>query len=258
MLHRAVFRPTSAKLRVLNPELTFWDHIQELRSRLIRSIIGIAVGSSVAYFYWEKIWAMIAYPLTKQHLKVSMIATSPMETFMTSIKMSFISGVILSFPWTMWQFWRFLAPGLYKKERRVFGVAFFSSVVMFLVGAAFAYMAVLPAGLAFLASYTSGAIAQNWKQDEFASFISQFMIAFGVIFELPVAAFVLANMGLITARGMWGFSRYAIVVIFTVAAFLTPGPDPLSQILMALPLCVLYALSIGICALTQKKTEVTT
>jgi len=133
---------------------------------------------------------------------------------------------------------------------------------MFLVGAAFAYFAVLPAGLQFLATYTNGAITQNWRQEEFASFISQFMLAFGVIFELPVAAYVLANMGLITAGGMWGFFRYAVVVIFAVAAVLTPGPDPVSQVMMAVPLCVLYLISIGICALAQKKaaakSEVTT
>lgn len=216
-------------------------------------MIGIAVGASVAYFYWEKIWAVIAYPLTKQHLKVDLIATSPMETFMTSLKMSFISGIIFAFPWVMWQLWRFLAPGLYAKERRVFAIAFSSSIIMFLVGAAFAYFAVLPAGLQFLATYTNGSITQNWRQEEFASFISQFMLAFGVIFELPVAAYVLATIGLITAGGMWSFFRYAIVVIFAVAAVLTPGPDPVSQILMALPLCFLYLISIGICAIAQKK-----
>lgn len=123
---------------------------------------------------------------------------------------------------------------------------------MFLVGAAFAYFAVLPAGLQFLATYTNGAISQNWRQAEFASFISQFLLAFGVIFELPVAAFVLANMGLVTARGMWGFFRYAVIIIFTVAAVLTPGPDPISQTLMAIPLCILYFISIGICALVHK------
>jgi sec-independent protein translocase protein TatC len=239
----------------LAPELTFWDHITELRSRLIRIMIGVAIAASVCYGYWERIWSALAYPLTKQHLKVAFIATSPMETFMTSIKMSLVSGVIVSVPWIMWHTWRFLAPGLYAKERKVFAVAFGSSIVMFAVGAAFAYFAVLPAGLAFLATYTNGAIAQNWRQDEFVGFMSQFMLAFGIIFELPVICYVLASMGLITAKGMWGFFRYAIVLIFVVAAFLTPGPDPVSQCMMAVPLIVLYAASIGITAMAQKKAE---
>ncbi len=218
-------------------------------------MIGMGVASAVAYGFWEKIWFVIAYPLTKQHLKVDLIATSPMETLMTSFKMSLISGAILSFPWIMWNVWRFLAPALFAKEKRVFGIAFFSSIIMFVVGASFAYFAVLPAGLAFLATYTKGAITQNWRQGDFASFISQFMLAFGVIFELPVIAYVLATMGLITAGGMWRFFRYAVIVIFTVAALLTPGPDPLSQVMMAVPLVILYIISIGICAMAQKKQE---
>ena len=237
----------------MESELTFWDHITELRSRLIRIMLGVAVSASVCYGFWERIWAALAYPLTKQHLQVSFIATSPMETFMTSIKMSLISGVIVAFPYVMWHVWRFLAPGLFAKERKVFAIAFSSSIVMFLVGAAFAYFAVLPAGLTFLATYTKGAIAQNWRQGEFVGFMSQFMLAFGIIFELPVAAYVLANLGLITAKGMWGFFRYAIVIIFVVAALLTPGPDPVSQLLMAVPLVVLYAVSIGICKVAEKK-----
>ena len=235
----------------MESELNFWDHIQELRSRIIKIMIGLFLGSCVAYFYWEKIWSVIAYPLTKQHLQVDLIATSPMETLMTSFKMSVISGALLSFPWTMWQFWRFLAPALYTKEKRIFTTAFFSSIVMFALGAAFSYFLVLPAGLQFLANYTQGAITQNWKQGDFASFISQFMLAFGVIFELPVATFVLSKLGLVTPGSMWGFFRYAILIIFVVAALLTPGPDPVSQLLMAVPLLVLYVLSIGISALAS-------
>ena len=218
-------------------------------------MIGVVVSASVCYGFWERIWTALAFPLTKQHLKVVFIATSPMETFMTSIKMSLITGVIVAVPWIMWHLWRFLAPGLFLKERKVFAIAFGSSIVMFAAGAAFAYFAVLPAGLAFLATYTNGAIAQNWRQDEFVGFMSQFMLAFGVIFELPVICYVLASMGLLTARAMWGFFRYAIVLIFVVAAFLTPGPDPVSQCMMAGPLIVLYAVSIGIAALAQKKAE---
>lgn len=234
-------------------ELTFWDHVQELRSRLIRIILGLFVGSGIAYFYWKEIWDALAQPITKQHLQVGFIATNPMETLVTSLKMSVVSGAILSFPFTMWHVWRFLAPALFANERKLFLIAFFSSIVMFGVGACFAYFAVLPAGLAFLATYADGGITQSWRQGDFASFISQFMLAFGVIFELPVVAFVLSTMGLITAKGMWSFFRYAVILIFIVAALLTPGPDPVSQLMMAAPLLVLYLLSIGICAVAQRK-----
>jgi sec-independent protein translocase protein TatC len=178
-----------------------------------------------------------------------------METVMTSFKLSLIAGVFLAFPWVTWQAWRFLAPGLYKNERKLFLGAFLGFVVMFVVGAAFCYYAVLPAGLKFLANYMDGAVTQSWRQSTYAAFVIQFLLAFGIIFELPVAVFLLARLDLITARGMWGFSRYAVVIIFVVAAILTPGPDPVSQLLMALPLCALYGASIGVCALAARGSE---
>ncbi len=235
--------------------LTFWDHISELRKRLLLSFVGIVIGAIAAYASWEKLWTAMAYPLTRQHLKVDFIATSPLESFVTSLKLSMLAGTVMAFPWVMWQAWRFLAPALYKREKQLFVGAFFGSVLMFIIGAVFSYAVVLPAGLHFLASYTSGSVTQSWKQADYAAFISQFMLAFGIIFEMPVVAFILAKLGLVTARGMWGFFRYAILLIFVVAALLTPGPDPISQVLLALPLCVLYILSIAIAAWFQPKEE---
>jgi sec-independent protein translocase protein TatC len=232
---------------------TFWSHFRELRNRLVKSLVGVSLGAAVAYWKWESLWAWIAGPITRQKLDVTFIATSPMETVVTSFKLSLITGLFLSFPWITWQAWRFLAPGLYRNERRLFLGAFLSFVVMFVIGAAFCYYAVLPAGLSFLANYMDGAVTQSWRQATYAAFIIQFLLAFGVIFELPVAVFLLARLDLITARGMWGFFRYAIVIIFVVAALLTPGPDPVSQLLMALPLIALYGVSIGVCAVATRK-----
>ncbi len=234
---------------------TFWDHISELRKRLLLAFAGVVVGGVVAYAFWERLWFALAYPLTHQKLHVDFIATSPLESFVTSLKLSLLAGLILAFPWVMWQVWRFLAPALYEKEKSLFLGTFFGSVVMFLCGAAFAFLIVLPAGLHFLANYTSGSIIQNWKQADYASFISQFLLAFGLIFELPIGVFVLAKLGLVTAKGMWSFFRFAIIIIFVIAAVLTPGPDPISQILLALPLCVLYILSIGVASWAQPKEE---
>jgi sec-independent protein translocase protein TatC len=232
---------------------TFWSHFRELRSRLVKSVFGIVAGAGIAYWKWEQVWAWLTGPITKQHLNVTFIATSPMETVMTSFKLSLIVGCFLAFPWVTWQVWRFLAPGLYRNERVLFLGTFVGFVVMFLVGAAFCYYTVLPAGLAFLANYMHGAVTQSWRQSDFASFVIQFLLAFGVIFELPVAVYLLGRLDLISARGMWSFFRFAIVIIFIVAAVLTPGPDPVSQLLMALPLCALYVVSIGVCALATPK-----
>jgi sec-independent protein translocase protein TatC len=227
---------------------TFWDHISELRKRLLLAFLGVAIAAAFAYAYWKNIWLWLAYPLAHQHLKVDFIATSPLESFITSLKLSLLAGLVMAFPWVMWQVWRFLAPALYARERKLFVGTFFACVLMFMGGAAFAFFVVLPAGLHFLATYTGGSVLQSWKQADYASFISQFLLAFGIIFELPVAVFVMARLGLVTAKSMWSFFRYAILVIFVVAALLTPGPDPVSQLLLALPLCVLYLLSIGVAA----------
>ncbi len=234
---------------------TFWEHIQELRSRIVKSLIGLAVGTAIAFWQWERLWSWIARPITSQHLQVTFIATSPMETVMTSFKLSLIAGCILAFPWVIWQVWSFLAPGLHRKERSLFVGTFLGFVVMFLGGATFCYFTVLPAGLTFLSSYMQGTITQSWKQEDFASFVIQFLLAFGLIFQLPVVTFVLGRLGLLSAKGMWGFFRIAIVIIFIVAAILTPGPDPISQLMMAVPLCLLYIISIGVCALARKKEE---
>ena len=169
----------------------------------------------------------------------------------TSFRISIIAGLVLSSPWIIWQIWSFLAPGLYLKEKRFFFGTFLGFVVMFTAGAAFCYFMVLPTGLAFLATFMQGTITQNWRQENFASFIIQFLLAFGLIFELPVVTFVLGRLGLLTPKGMWGFFRFAIVIIFIVAALLTP--EPVSQLMMALPLCLLYIVSIGVCALARKK-----
>ncbi len=232
---------------------TFWNHLRELRNRLLKAAIGVALGAALAYWKWEELWAWIAGPITRQNLDVAFIATSPMETVMTSFKLSLIAGIFLSFPWITWQAWRFLAPGLYRNERRLFLSTFLGFIFMFVAGAAFCYYAVLPAGLSFLANYMDGAVTQSWRQATYAAFIIQFLLAFGVIFELPVAVFLLARLDLINVKGMWGFFRYAVVIIFVVAALLTPGPDPVSQLLMALPLITLYLASIGVCAIAGPK-----
>lgn len=236
----------------MDTQQNFWDHLDELRSRLIKAIVGVVITSLLAYSQWEKIWAILVYPLGKQNLAVNLIAISPLETLLVSVKISVISGILLGFPWVMWQAWLFFGPAFFEREKKLFLTAFSGSVVMFAIGAAFCYFVVLPAGLGFLATYMEGAVEQHWKQSDYAAFTGQFLLAFGVIFELPVIAFVLGRLELVTPRAMWSFFRYAIILIFIIAAVLTPGPDPVSQLLMAIPMCFLYFVSIGVCALAYR------
>lgn len=222
-----------------------------MRSRLLKALAGLILAAILAYTQWERLWHFLTMPLLRQSAKVDLIATSPMESLMTSMKVSLIAGILLALPWITWQFWAFVGPAFLPRERRIFLPAFTGSIAMFTAGAAFCYYAVLPTGLGFLARYGGGTVTQNWRQGDYSSFICQFLLAFGLIFQLPVLAFVLARVGLVTARGLWKFARYAVIIIFVVAALLTPGPDPVSQLLMAAPLLLLYGLSIGIAALAH-------
>ncbi len=235
-------------------DMSFWDHLGELRSRVIKSVICLFIATAICFHFWKNIWSWMVLPLTSQNLKVQFIALTPLEAFVASFKISLLGGVFLSLPIILWQMWRFVAPALYTHERRLFIPAFVSSIFMFLVGTAFCFWIVMPSGLHFLATYSNGLIEQNWKQTEYIGFVTKFLLAFGFVFQLPVATFVLSKLNLVTPRSMWRFSKYAVIVNFLIAAFLTPGPDPISQIMLALPLCLLYFASIGICWLTQRKT----
>jgi sec-independent protein translocase protein TatC len=223
-------------------EMTLWEHLQELRTRLIRSIIGILIASIVSYVFWRDIWNFLTIPLKK--LDVQLINTTPVEAFITSIKVAIISGIVFSSPWILWNFWKFVAPGLFKNEKTLLFPTLFFSVALFLTGAGFCYYAVLPYGLSFLANYAVGEeIAANWRQGDYATFIMRVLLAFGITFELPIVSLVLSKLGIIDAKMLWSFSRYALIVIFILAALLTP-PDPVTQILLAIPLFLIYVISI--------------
>ncbi|MBF0429900.1 MAG: twin-arginine translocase subunit TatC [Fibrobacteria bacterium] len=233
-----------------NNEMTLWDHIRELRSRLIYASLAIVIASIGSYIYWRKIWALLTQPL--KNTDVQLINTAPIEAFITSIKVAIISGIVISSPIVLWHIWRFIAPGLFEKEKKMIIPVLFFSVALFLGGAAFCYFTVLPYGIAFLANYTLGDITPSWRQGEYASFILKVLIAFGASFELPIISFALTRLGLVDAKMLWSFSRYAIIIIFVTAAFLTP-PDPVTQVLLAVPLILIYGLSIFISYLTGKK-----
>jgi sec-independent protein translocase protein TatC len=223
-------------------------HLEELRTRLIRSLVAVAVGFGVAYWFAEPLVAWLLVPLTALRPEDSLvIGTGVTDAFFTKLKVSFVAGVFAASPAVFYQAWHFVAPGLYQKERRValpFSVA---ASFFFIAGAAFCYYAVFPVAFRFfLDEFTSVGIAPQIRVTEYLTFASRMLLAFGVTFELPVVTFFLARLGLVTYRTMLGWTRYAIVTIFVVAAVLTPGPDIASQLLMAGPLLLLYGLSIGV------------
>jgi sec-independent protein translocase protein TatC len=223
-------------------------HLEELRTRIIRSLLGIAAGFLASYGFSEWLVAWLLKPLTAiRPDQALVIGTGVTDAFFTKLKVAGVAGVFVASPIVFYQAWQFIAPGLYERERRValpFSVA---ATFFFVCGAAFCYYLVFPVAFRFfLDEFTSVGISPQIRVSEYLTFTSRMLLAFGATFELPVVTFFLARIGLVTHRMMIAGARYAIVVIFIVAAVLTPGPDVASQMLMATPLLVLYALSIGI------------
>jgi sec-independent protein translocase protein TatC len=229
-------------------------HLEELRTRLIRALLAVAVGFAACYGFSEPLVAFLIRPLQAIRPEQSLvIGTGVTDAFFTKLKVSAVAGVFLASPAVFYQAWQFVAPGLYERERRVALPFSLAASVFFVAGAAFCYYAVFPVAFRFfLEEFTSIGISPQIRVNEYLTFTSRMLLAFGVTFELPVATFFLARIGLVTHRMMIGAARYAIVVIFIVAAVLTPGPDVASQLLMATPLLLLYGLSIGIAYLVGR------
>ena len=221
-------------------------HIADLRKRLTISSISIVVMFFVCFAFYQPIldWMMIP---VKHALPegTSMIAVEIQETFFTAMKVAFFAGFILSLPVIFWQLWLFLAPGLYDHEKKLVIPFVFFATLMFLMGASFAYYIVVPIGFDFLITFGSSVVNVLPSIGKYVGFFTKLMIGFGLAFELPVITFFLAKIGLVTDESLKGFFRYAVVLIFVVAAILTP-PDVISQILMAVPLLILYGVSIYI------------
>jgi len=224
-------------------------HLAELRSRLIKSLIAVGVAFVLCYQFVEALMAWLIAPLKALDpaAKVQVIGTGLAEAFFTKLKVSFIAGIFLASPVIFYQIWRFIAPGLYEHERRYVKPFVFFATFFFVCGAYFCYRLVFPTAFGFfLEEYGSISIEPLLKISEYLSFASRMLLAFGVVFELPVFTFFLARTGIVDHKMMISTWRYAVVGIFIVAAVLTPGPDVASQLLMATPLLVLYVASIGV------------
>lgn len=213
-------------------------HLQELRKRLMVSVATILVAFLGCFHFWKNIFEFV-----KNSYKGTLIQLSPIEGVMVAVKISFSAAIVISMPIIFWQLWLFIAPGLYKNEKKVILPFVFFGSGMFLIGAAFSYYVVFPFIIEYLATFGSDMFAANISASSYVSFFTRLILGFGVAFELPVLAYFLAKVGLITDASLKAYFKYAIVVIFIVAAIITP-PDVVSQIFMALPLVGLYGLSI--------------
>ena len=234
-------------------------HLQELRWRLIKSLLAIGVGFAVCYNFGDWLFELLTRPLLALNLSpgaagtggagdsVHLIGTGVVEAFFTKLKVSLIAALFLASPVVLYQIWQFVAPGLYDTEKRYARPFVLFGTFFFCAGAWFCYAMVLPVGYRFfMEQYATIRVDPQIRISEYLSFTARMLLAFGVVFEMPVITFFLSRLGFVTHTMMLKYLRYAILVIFIVAAVLTPGPDVASQLLMAGPLLLLYVISIGV------------
>ncbi len=231
------------------------DHLIELRSRLLKSLVAIAACFGVSLYFARPIFGILVHPLLKAG-QGKLIYTQLFEAFFVEIKVALFAAMMLAFPVIATQLWKFVAPGLYRKERRALLPFIFATPVLFAIGASFAYFVTVPLALKFLLGYqgTVGGVTQEALPSvgNYLSFIMQFIMAFGIAFLLPILLMLIERAGLVTREQLISARRYTIVAAFAIAAVATP-PDILSQFLLAVPLILLYELSIFAIWFTRRR-----
>lgn len=233
-------------------EMSFIEHLEELRWTLIKAVGGVLVAAVVCGIYADFIVQdILLYPMRSVGLKAQVL--SPYGIVLLYMETVLICGLILSMPNTIFWLWRFVSPGLLPNERRyISGIAAFTSLCFF-AGVAFGYFIVLPTSLKFFAQFGTSNIDLNIAIDRYVSFVLALLLGAGLIFELPMVSYFLSKMGLLTPAFMRHYRRHAIVAILIISAVVTPTPDIVTQVLLALPMLLLYEVSIFISKVSQKK-----
>ncbi len=234
---------------------TFIEHLEDLRKRLIVSLIAVGIGFLVCWNFSKEIFQFLMMPLFKAlPTGATMIFTTPAEAFFTYMKVGLIAGIFVASPMVLYQIWLFVAPALYSHEKRYVIPFVFFSTLLFVGGAAFGYFIAFPVFAKFFMHFATDFIQPAPRLKESLSFCSMLLLSFGLAFELPIFIFFLSKVGVIDARMLARNRKYMIIIIFIVAAILTP-PDPLSQLMMAVPLVGLYEASIWVARIFGKKTK---
>lgn len=221
---------------------TILEHLEDLRKALIISFIAVIVAAFAAFYYSEQILAVITLPL--RSLDQKMVVTGVTEAFFVKLKLSFYTGFVVAFPIVSWSLWRFIKPALYPSERKYVYIFFPVTILLFVGGVLFSYFGILRLVLNFFIYIAGSNLTPMFKVDQYVSFVTAFTLPFGIVFEMPVVVFVLTKLGFIHYEMLSKNRKYALLVIVIVAAALTPGPDPFSQIMMATPVYLLYEISI--------------
>jgi sec-independent protein translocase protein TatC len=241
--------------------MSFLEHLEELRKRIIYSLISVAVGFFLCWGYAERIFGLMQEPimqaLHRNGMPEKLVYLSPTEPFNLSLKIGFLAGVFVAAPFILYQVWMFISPGLYRNERSYVLPFMFSTIALFAAGGYFGYKIVYPAALDFLIGYGKQ-FQPMITIGEYTDLFMTIILGLGVVFELPILVFFLALMGVVTAGWMWRNLRYSILAIFAIAAIVTPTSDILNMCIFAAPMLALYIISIGIAFLvhpTQRKAR---
>lgn len=224
-------------------KMSFFDHLTELRNRIIWSLIPAGVGLVIALYFTDRIMVFLQRPLAR--LKSPPVFLTPTEYFWTYMKVAMITGLFIAMPVVLWNVWAFIAPGLHKHERKYAAPFVIIGSLLFLLGGAFALLLVIPLAVQFLVNFgvEKGALPMI-SIASYTDFIVKFTLAFGLVFELPVVITLLSMLGVVTPQFLSKNRKYAILINFVIAAILTPTPDALNQALMAGPLIILYEVGI--------------
>jgi sec-independent protein translocase protein TatC len=239
------------------PTMGFLDHLEELRKRLVRSVIAVAAGTGVCWGFRERIYDLMQRPIVQvlheKHLPEKLVYLNPVDPFNLYLKIAMLAGLFLTSPFVLYQVWMFISPGLYRNEKRYILPFLVSTITLFTLGGYFGYSVAYPRALDFFVIKFNGQFQPMITISEYTQLFLSIVLGMGLIFEMPILVFFLAFLGIMTPAFMVKNFRYAILVIFVLAAIVTPTPDIVNMCVFAAPMLALYALSIGVAWLVHPK-----
>jgi sec-independent protein translocase protein TatC len=241
----------------LGGEQPLVEHLVELRTRLLRAVLGVLVCVGLLLPFANKLYGWLALPVLKMlPAGGQMIATDPISPFVTPLKLALLAGLVIAMPWVLYQAWGFVAPGLYKHEKKLAVPILVSATLLFYVGCAFAYFLVLPAVFKFTSAIAPEGVAVMTDISKYLDFTIVIFLAFGLTFEVPVAVLILVVLGWVNVQQLREARPYVIVGAFAIAAVMTP-PDAISMLMMGIPMCLLYELGILVSSGYRKRRDAT-
>jgi sec-independent protein translocase protein TatC len=236
-------------------KMSFLEHLEELRQRLVRSAVALVVGFAVCWGFREQIFHFMTAPLRAGGFKDNFIYTSPADALMLYMKMAFFLGIFVALPYLLFEVWGFIAPGLYANEKKYVVPFVLFGTLFFVFGAAFGHFVLFPSAFSYLGEFGGADMKFMPKIDEYWSFYSWFLLGLGLVFQIPVIIFVLARIGLVTPGLLLRGWKFAVIGSFVIAAFITPSADMVNQTMLALPMIGLYLLGVTVAWLFGKKAR---